>query len=76
MPREERPGEARLKGRHTMQQGFDPPRDFPTAICEIGSWPQTNFLATLELSARRSRSGVPSRSLIRGQSGGLLLRKS
>ena len=30
-----------------MQQGFDPPRAFPTGICEIGSWPQTNFLVTL-----------------------------
>ena len=41
-------GRGQAKGcRHTMQQGFDPPRAFPTGICEIGSWPQTNFLVTL-----------------------------
>ena len=34
-------------GCHTMQQGFDPPRAFPTGICEISSWPQTNSLVTL-----------------------------
>src|SRR4051812_50046919 len=29
-----------------------------TGICEIGSWPQTNFLVTFESSARLRRSGV------------------
>src|SRR4051812_50206932 len=29
-----------------------------TGICEIGSWPQTNFLVTFESPARLRRSGV------------------
>jgi hypothetical protein len=35
-----------------------PPRAFPTAISEIGSWPQTNFLATLESGGCECREGV------------------
>ena len=46
-------GEARVVTK--MQQGFDPPaRAFPTGICEIGSWPQTNFLVTFLLGGRTS----------------------
>ena len=40
-PRAGTPGGARLRG--YVPTGFDPPRAFPTGICEIGSCPPTEF---------------------------------
>src|SRR5262245_13160674 len=40
-PRTGTPGGARLRG--YVPTGFDPPRAFPTGICEIGSCPLTEF---------------------------------
>ena len=57
---EERPGDARLKGPHTVQQGFSSPRaPFQLPSVKLVPGRRRNLPATLESLAQRSRSGVP-----------------